>query len=373
MIPKPKKSSAAEGIIPFAIDHASWGSLVDQVADGFRQAILAGHYAPGDRLPPMRTIAKELGVSIRIPTQALARLERERLVVGRPRIGCEVLDGRQPGWRGHLLIVSPGGDYGFSSGMLKSTVCGELLRSGYLVTTVPIPRNEHHQYDCTLLNHALKQRVDVVLLLSFEARLGRLIGKTGIPLIMQASPGHKLPQGIAGTYVHDCQDALNGFAAFCSGNGVRNVVVVDKYADESVALRKVLVEHGMNVSRWILKPPLVTERRIERLQKHSLEKFAEMLASAKRPDLFVFTDDYVASACIMCLVKNGMSIPDDVRVASYANAGSSLLFWEDVTRIEFDPVEQGRVLARSVLGFFDNKSMPGNINLVWRFIKGTTV
>ena len=372
MIPRPKKSSEVEGV-PFAIDRTCWGSLVDQVADGFRQAILAGHYAPGDRLPPMRTRAKELGVSIRVPTQALARLEKERLVVGRPRIGCEVLDGRQPGWRGHLLIVSPGGDYGFSSGMLKSTVCGELLRSGYLVTTVSIPRDEHRQYDYTLLNHALKQRVDLVLLLSFEARLGRLIGKAGIPLIMQASPGRKRPQGIADAYIHDCQDALSGFAAFCAGKNVRNVVVVDKYADESVALRKVLAEHGMNVSRWILKPPLVTERRIERLQKHSLGKFGKMLASAKRPDLFVFTDDYVASACIMCIVKNGLSIPDDVGVASYANAGSSLLFWEDVTRIEFDPAEQGRVLARSLLGFFDNKSMPGNINLVWRFIKGATV
>ena len=67
----------------FAIDRNESETLCDQIAEGFRKAIAAGEYRPGDRLPQMRDLAAHFGVSIRVVVRAFAKLEAEHLVAGR--------------------------------------------------------------------------------------------------------------------------------------------------------------------------------------------------------------------------------------------------------------------------------------------------
>ena len=49
-----REDAAASGSELFTIDKPRWGTLCDQIADGFRNAIAAGVYKPGDMLPQMR-------------------------------------------------------------------------------------------------------------------------------------------------------------------------------------------------------------------------------------------------------------------------------------------------------------------------------
>ena len=58
----------------FTIDKKRWGTLCDQIADGFRNAIATGVYHPGDRLPGMRELAVHFDVSIRVVVRAFAKL-----------------------------------------------------------------------------------------------------------------------------------------------------------------------------------------------------------------------------------------------------------------------------------------------------------
>ena len=62
------------GELPFRIDRGSRTNLAEQMADGLREAIVTGFYRPGDFLPNLQVMARQLGVSMRIPREALEML-----------------------------------------------------------------------------------------------------------------------------------------------------------------------------------------------------------------------------------------------------------------------------------------------------------
>lgn len=73
------KSKICERIqIPFDVDRNGCNNLSDQVAEGFREAIRSGYYQPGDVLPSRAEIAHALGISVRIPREAMAILAAEK-------------------------------------------------------------------------------------------------------------------------------------------------------------------------------------------------------------------------------------------------------------------------------------------------------
>jgi len=75
-----------------SIDRAARDPLHRQVYDGLRRAILDGRLRPGDRVPPTRALAAELGVS-RLPVLgAYDQLLHEGYIVGRTGSGTFVSD-----------------------------------------------------------------------------------------------------------------------------------------------------------------------------------------------------------------------------------------------------------------------------------------
>ena len=360
--------------IPFTVDHAHWGSLIDQVADGLRKAITTGYYRAGELLPGLRELAVELGVSIRVPTQAMARLAQEGLVCARPRIGSIVLSRRKSTWRGHLLIVVPGGDYSYHSSAFNSAIRDSLAESDYLTTVVPIPRNSRHRYDYSMLDYALKSSADLVLLCSHEMCIAKRILRANMPFVMNKSneiPPAGIP-GLKGVLCHTWGRALVEFTETIKALGVGRVVVVEKWADEPKDISRALRSAGVSVSHWVVDPPQISENRLEMLQRHALSAMSSRLAKAVLPDMFVFTDDYVASAGLLALVHAGLSIPEDVHVVTIANRGFGPVFWKELTRFEIDPSAYGRQVASAILEYFTTGQFPSRVNLEQRFIIGET-
>jgi GntR family transcriptional regulator, transcriptional repressor for pyruvate dehydrogenase complex len=72
-------------------------SVPDLVFEELRDAICAGRYAPGERLPTQRTLAAEFGVNLAAVREALGRLEQLRLVEVRHGDATRVLDWRRSG------------------------------------------------------------------------------------------------------------------------------------------------------------------------------------------------------------------------------------------------------------------------------------
>jgi DNA-binding FadR family transcriptional regulator len=76
----------------------------DHVFSRLREAILSGHYRPGQRLPPQRALAAEFEVNMASVREALKRLEQLRLVEVRHGDATRVLDWRRSGGLEALVL-----------------------------------------------------------------------------------------------------------------------------------------------------------------------------------------------------------------------------------------------------------------------------
>lgn len=72
-------------------------SVPDHVFARLREAIIAGDYRPGERLPPQRALAADFEVNMASVREALKRLEQLRLVEVRHGDATRVLDWRRSG------------------------------------------------------------------------------------------------------------------------------------------------------------------------------------------------------------------------------------------------------------------------------------
>lgn len=54
--------------------------IYEQIADNFREEILAGHIAPGEYLPSIRSLARDLKISVITTMKAYEKLAEEGLV-----------------------------------------------------------------------------------------------------------------------------------------------------------------------------------------------------------------------------------------------------------------------------------------------------
>ncbi|MDQ6914714.1 MAG: GntR family transcriptional regulator [Actinomycetota bacterium] len=103
----------------------------DQVFRTLLEAVLAGRYAPGEKLPTQRALAADLGVTMGSLREALKRLEQMGLIEARQGDAMRVRDWRQHGGLdviAHLLFRSGGLDPGVLADVLEARglMLGEL-------------------------------------------------------------------------------------------------------------------------------------------------------------------------------------------------------------------------------------------------------
>ncbi len=104
-------------------------SVPDQVFARLREAILAGAYRPGERLPPQRALAADLGVNMASVREALGRLEQLRLIEVRHGDGTRVLDWRRSGGLEALVL----GASAAGRGGVDAALIGDLFEARRLL------------------------------------------------------------------------------------------------------------------------------------------------------------------------------------------------------------------------------------------------
>src|SRR5438874_10307473 len=95
----------------------------DQVFRSLLEAVLAGRYAPGEKLPTQRALAADLGVTMSSLREALKRLEQMGLIDVRHGDAMRVRDWREYGGLdviAHLLFASGGFDAGVLADVLEA-------------------------------------------------------------------------------------------------------------------------------------------------------------------------------------------------------------------------------------------------------------
>lgn len=76
----------------FMFDKLDTSSIKDRALHALEAKLLSGEFKPGDRLPPERDIADEMGVSRSIISMCMLELETEGFVKSVPRQGTFVMD-----------------------------------------------------------------------------------------------------------------------------------------------------------------------------------------------------------------------------------------------------------------------------------------
>jgi len=353
--------------VPFRIGRNQKASLPEQVAEGFRQAIRSRYYKAGDILPARGEIAAALGISERIPREAIALLARENFVCPRRGIGCTVLAPKETLWKGRVLIVQREGCEGsYCNAMLVSELRRRLMRSDYLCSCVTVDQKRaSDNYDLTSITEALHQPTDLVLAVFPTKQIVTFLeGRCDYLCYSGEGPTDRtIPTSLTTT-------ARERLFRECRKAGVRRILFsgYGHYESELDAFRAA----GFDVENLPVWPP----NRIgylEDTERMAMEVFRVRFAEGKpRPDLVYFADDYIARGGLTALLSLGVRVPEDVRVVTFANKGFAPVFPVSLARIENDPVKVGACAAEAVIARLEGRAVSDAI-APSRFIPGDSL
>ena len=354
--------------IPFSVNRDDKRSLLVQVTDGLKEAIVSGFYKPGDTLPSYRALAPMLGVSRIVTEAALRRLADEGFVVSRPRIGSVVRNRASLQWRGHVVFVCPDLDVGFFQTLLSETLRTRLNREGYLFTRASIEhRGADGKYDFSLLDAALTRSVDLVVVLYNRPAIFAHLAKLGVPFAAVAGM-ETSPAGAVGLTAIDFNTAVPDFIAACKAAGFGKVVeyrLHEGMCDAVPALRAA----GIAAKSATLRPDYA-KGKFFAIEEAGMNAVSDGLSSGRfdRDAVHFFSSEYLARGALLALSRAGLEAPRDVRVVAWANAGMGPSYFRELSRMEMDPVQAGSAVAESTLAFLEKGEYPADsvIGPVWK-------
>ena len=360
--------------IPFEIDKASGKGLVELTVAGIRRAILDGAYAVDEVLPTQDEMAKALGVSIRVTREALAKLAEEGLVSARGRRGTVVLPLKTRKWKGRIVYLhSPYvGSYHFAR--FGETLAAELTAAGWLFSSVavPLPTDATDKsVDAFVAAHC--RDADLILVRGCTDYAAPAVDACSVPWVAlvegNTAVDFKNCKGLAPSMM---MHAVPEFVLHCRQSGVKRIVAMNLRPRPD--LEEGLSRANIAYESWIVKPYdlLTLESYPQSAMEAMLKRYGASGTShhAELPDLFIFTDDYLAPGALVALLALGIRVPQDVRVATLSNKGHTPMFPVSLTRSEIDPVRCGEAAARCVLSYLTEGCLPDDVIVNYDYIKG---
>ena len=359
--------------IPFVLNRMSDSSLVQQLADAIRSAISCGDYHPGEILPTRAEFAEALGVSERVPREAIAMLSSEGIVYTRRCLGSVVSEQKARRWNGKILYVESHGLASYYYSALSAAFRQRLTEEGYLVSTVMCPKNAQGKTDLHPLEEALRQKWTFVVLPFASRPIAKAIESSGTDYLV-AGRGEFRGAHCVEVFVVEHEKALADLAKACAAKGVRTICQIT-LAGEDPFLD--LQPYGKARGLVVVSRPIRPARPISSLEQISLSAMRAIRrwvskSGERLPDMIFFTDDYLAAGGLVALLDAGIRVPEDIRVATLTNRGNCPPFPVSLARIENDPVENGISLAARVLKHLKRKT--GRLPVAsFRFMDGESL
>ena len=337
--------------LPFSIVASSAKSLVNQVTDGLRSAIVSGRYQCGSVIPSYRDLAEALGVSVIVTKAALKNIAAEGLVISRPRIGSVVCERNERRWKGSVILVKRSDGCGYYDNVFASVLRRHFADDGWLFTPATVQgRFGTVEADISELKVLLAHSVSMAIVLFDNPPAEKTLSDSGVPFVVLGDKTSCRNRGCKGYLRYDRSAQGERFASACRAEGVGRVVQVGarEFDDVKKALRRV----GIVCRSLILgePPPDMPSDVYAQLGR---DAFTEILKSGKPlPDAFYFTDDYLCAGALAALSDAGIRAPQDVRIATWATRGNVPIYARELSRIETDPwkdAAQTYAFCRAVL------------------------
>ena len=347
--------------------------MVEQLKDGLREAIVSGYYRPGDTLPSYRELAPLLDVSEIVTKAALKQLAAEGLVTARPRIGSVVRDRREKQWRGHVALVCPDREVGYFQTLFADELRNRMNEAGWLFSHAGVRMQPDRTCDFSILDAALSRSISLAVVLYDRPQICRYLANRGIPHVAIGATQRR-SRHLVGNVRFDYNLAVPGFVAACTSADVREVVQVGwlekNLCDATTALRAA----GIRVRNVMAKPDFGIPIP-ETVERAGYEAFARLASkgSLSHDAVYLFFDDYLMRGALTAILEAGLRIPDDIRLATWANRGLGPVFSRPFSRMEMNPLEAGRNVADALLAHLRGGAFPPNVVIGPEWIEGETI
>lgn len=333
-------------VLPFSVDRALPESLTDQVVAGVTAAIETGMFARGTCLPSLRELADALGVSLIVVRHAYDRLVRDGRIVARHGVGFVVVAVETPLYRGRVLLVGFGAGENYLSCSCLDVLERRFADRQYLVTRVTVKRDAKTGEPDPILENALRQNYQLIVsLYDGPNTVARLVRESS-PVVCLYNQHRPVGANVTPVFFHEGA-ALRDFAKACRAWGVRRVLQVlfhPTFANAQAEISGI----GISVETLSVRSKYGRET-ISSLMQRTSRLFEIRLARGRAwlPDVIYFNDDYVATAATLALLKHGVRIPEDVRLAAWSNVGQGPELPVPFARIKFDGHVAGEKLFKA--------------------------
>lgn len=361
-------------VLPFAIDRLASASLTCQVYEGFCTAIADGTYPVGAVLPTREVVARELGVGECTVRAALERLVADGVIVSRPRTGCTVRDAPVCRIKGDILIVTTERSGAYSWFVLQDVLQSELVRAGYRVSTVFYVQGGKNAADEKALLAALAENPAFVIIHSCVPRLkqvARIVARSGCKYAAVSMVSPRIGNCVAAVYP-DFSSALDAFVSHCVRARICSVCQIDFGGDSIMNPASRLELQGINVERISVRLGDVFAD-LDAIQSAAAELMVRRIRLGALPDLFFFSDDFLARGALPVLLENGIRVPGDVSVVTHTNCGFAPAFPRSLTRIEVDVSAFARKLSEGVVSYLSGGGFPRQAETNAAFVVGDTL
>jgi DNA-binding LacI/PurR family transcriptional regulator len=161
---------------------------------------------------------------------------------------------------------------------------------------------------------------------------------------------------------------VKDFARYCCKTGVKKVLEIT-VGSELALVHDELAKKNIDCKRW----SIVRHGGIEIISRATLAAFYKKMEESGEswlPDLLYFNDNFAAQSALTVLLESGVDIPGRVRFVTWSNAGEGPFWRKELTRIEIDPFEAGRIFARYVLKYLSGRKISESTNVSPHFIAG---
>ena len=331
--------------LPFSLNRNLRTPLSTQLADGLRKAILSGHYRPGDILPSYQQLAQALGVSLRVPREAMADLVARNLVNPRPRVGCEVLPRGATVQRGRVLVVMPGDSFvSYHSASLIEAFRVRMTDAGWLVQVTTFDRTAQGRTNYAALDDALGQRHDYAFLIHATTDVFKRIAAAGIPAIsFDSDAGHGVRDDVRLSF----DAALDRLLPELRARASKDILLLEykPYPRIHERLRQAGIFFTSRAVPW-----MTGRGYLEKIVRAGFALSRDCLKGTKRKTgLLFFTDDFVARGGLCAVQSCGLSVPKNLQIVTFTNKGYAPIFPVELTRLEADPFRLAQLTADEVL------------------------
>lgn len=357
--------------LPFGIDREDRRGLVVQVVDGLKRSIAEGFFKPGDVLPTWREIADELGVSLRIPREATARLVSAGVLSSCPRRGTVVLSRTAGGGKRVVIAVAEQMSVSYYAATLISRTRSTLTRQGYRVDVVACGRDQNGADDVRPIEAALESPCELLVSMVENKTAWKRISTWKLPPVLFLGDVPKKRMRGCGRIVIDNNRAVGDFVRHCRERGVRRVVEIGMGGGGSQSAFRLLRRAGIEAERLAVRV-YPNEWLLSATIRRAMEVTGEYVRAHRRslPELLLLDDDFIANGALTALLDAGLKVPRDIRVVTFANKGFGPVFPVGLTRLEMDAIADGDFVAERILAFLRDRIMPDGVVLGTSYIRG---